>query len=324
MAHDVALRILGPVGTRANGAWLTGRPQQRLVLAVLAVHADQVIRAGDLIGAVWDGTPPSSARGSLQALVTRVRELLAGLADAGVQRHGDGYRLQIEPDRVDVWRFRALIRAGRATADKLGALAAFEQALALWRGPALADVPSTAAIERLRSGLTEELISARQERIGVLLDVGREREAVEDAAGLLAGNPLDEGLAEMLMVALNRCGRRAEALQVFRTMRGQLAGVHGVEPGPELQRVRRRILAGDPLRLTPRRYAAALSGGLGLARQLDLDGCRGEDGVCLVPHVDRDRHAMTAAAMDRGVDDPPADERRVSGERRIAVLRLRV
>jgi DNA-binding SARP family transcriptional activator len=248
VADDIVLRILGPVGIRARGAWVTGRPQQRIVLAVLAVHADQVVRAGDLIGAVWDGTPPSSARGSLQALVTRVRELLAGVADAGVQRHGDGYRLQIEPDRVDVWRFRALTRAARDTADRLGAMATFEEALGLWRGPALADVPSTAAIETLRSGLTEELTSARQDLIGVLLDVGREREAAEQAAGLLADNPLDEGVAEMLMVALQRCGRRAEALQVFGDMRGQLAGVQGVEPGPELQRVRRRILTGSPPR----------------------------------------------------------------------------
>jgi DNA-binding SARP family transcriptional activator len=248
VAEDIALRILGPVGTRANDAWLTGRPQQRIVLAVLASRADQVVRAGDLVGAVWDGAPPSSARGSLQALVTRVRELLAGVADAGVQRHGDGYRLRIEPDRVDVWRFRALIRAGRDTADRLGAMAAFEEALALWRGPALADVPGTAAMQTLRSALTEELVSARQDRIGVLLDVGREREAAEQAAGLLAGNPLDVGLAEMLMVALYRCGRRAEALQVFRDMRAQLAGVQGVGPGPQLQRIRRLILAGDPPR----------------------------------------------------------------------------
>jgi DNA-binding SARP family transcriptional activator len=248
VADDIALRILGPVGARANGAWLTGRPQQRIVLAVLASRADQVVLAGDLAGAVWDGTPPSSARVSLQALVTRVRELLAGVTDAGVQRHGDGYRLRIEPDRVDVWRFRALIRAGRDTADRLGAMAAFEDALALWRGPALADVPGTAAMETLRSGLTEELVSAKQDRIGVLLDVGREREAAEQAAGLLAGSPLDEGLAGLLMVALQRCGRRAEALQVFRDMQGKLAAVQGVAPGPQLRRIRRRILAGDPAR----------------------------------------------------------------------------
>jgi DNA-binding SARP family transcriptional activator len=248
VADDIALRILGPVGTRANGVWLTGRPQQRIVLAVLASRADQVVRAADLAGAVWDGTPPSSARGSLQALITRVRELLAGVADACVRRHGDGYRLQIEPDRIDLWRFRALMRAGRDAADRLTALGAFDEALALWRGPALADVPGTAAIEALRSGLTEELASAKQDRIGVLLDVGREREAAEQAARLLAGNPLDEGLAEMLMVALQRCGRRAEALQVFRDMQGKLAGVQGVEPGPELRRIRRRILAGDPPR----------------------------------------------------------------------------
>lgn len=247
VTDDIALRILGPVGTRANGAWVTGRPQQRLVLAVLALHVDQVVRVEELTDAIWDGTPPSSARGSLQALVTRVREVLADLADVGVQRHGDGYRLQIEPNRVDVWRFRALIRAGRQTADKPGAMAAFEQALALWRGPALADVPGTAAIETFRSALAEELMSAKHDRIRVLLDVGREREAVEEAAGLLAGNPLDEGLAEMLMAALYRCGRRAEALQVFRNTRGQLGRVQGVEPGPELQRIRQRILAGDPV-----------------------------------------------------------------------------
>jgi DNA-binding SARP family transcriptional activator len=146
---------------------------------------------------------------------------------------------------MDMRRFRSLVRTARAAADNGAALELLDQALALWRGPALADVPATAKIEAIRAGLAAERLSAMQDRVSAMVELGRDREAAEELTGLLAANPLAEQLAALLMVASCRSGRKAEALQVFRDMRERLAGELAVEPGPELQRLHQRILAGD-------------------------------------------------------------------------------
>jgi DNA-binding SARP family transcriptional activator len=276
---DIALRVLGPVAVRAHDGWRGGPPQQRLILAVLALQAGQVVPAAELIDAVWDERPPRSARASLQALVTRLRQLLAEVPGGRVERRGDGYRLRTGTAAVDVARFRQLARAGREAADGQAAVAAFDQALALWRGPALADVPGTAKIEAIRAELAEERLSARQDRLAALLELGRHQEAAAELAGLLAGHPLAERLAAMLMVALYRSGRRGDALRVFRELRGRLAGQLGVEPGPDLQLLHQQVLAGDrelDLRARPgawppasRRAPAAAEPGLAvIPRQL--------------------------------------------------------
>jgi DNA-binding SARP family transcriptional activator len=245
--NDIVLRLLGPVELRSADAWRQpDRPQQRLVLALMALRAGQVVAVGELIGAVWAETPPRSARASMQVLVTRLRRLLAGTPGSKLERRGEGYRLYLEPDRLDVHRFRSLARAGREAADCRTAVAAFDEALALWRGPALADVPGTAKIEAIRSGLAEEHLSALQDRISAMLGCGLEWEAAAELPGLLARNPLAERLAGMLMVALYRCGQQADALKVFREVRARLVADLGIEPGPELQHMHQRILTGDP------------------------------------------------------------------------------
>jgi len=245
VASGIVLRLLGPVEVLVHDTWSTPRkPQQRLVLAMLALRAGQVVPVDELIDAVWEEEPPRSARGSLQVLMTRLRQTLARVPGCQLERYGDGYRLQIEPRQADVHQFRALAKAGRAAADGQAALAPFDLALALWRGPALADVRGTARVEAIRSTLAEEHLGAASDRIGSLLDCGLEREAAAELPALLARNPLAERLAGMLMVALHRCGQRGDALQVFRDIRARLRGELGVEPGPELQGLHRQILAG--------------------------------------------------------------------------------
>jgi DNA-binding SARP family transcriptional activator len=259
---DIVLRLLGPVEVRSAGAWLQpDRPQQRLVLALMALRAGQVVPVGELIGAVWAEAPPRSARGSMQVLVTRLRRALAGTPGGRVERRGEGYRLHLEPDQLDVHRFRSLAKAGREAADCRAAVAAFDEALALWRGPALADVPGTAKIEAIRSGLAEEHLSAEQDRISAMLGCGLEWEAAAELPGLLARNPLAERLAGILMEALYRCGQQADALRVFRDVRARLVTELGIEPGPELQHMHQRILAGDPgLTALPRAQVQAVPG----------------------------------------------------------------
>jgi DNA-binding SARP family transcriptional activator/tetratricopeptide (TPR) repeat protein len=242
------LRLLGPVEIVDGGSGLRPRgPQLRLLLALLALSAGQVVPVGDLVDALWDDRPPRSARASVQILLTRLRKTLAGVPECTIERYGDGYRMQIGPGLagVDVYRFRSLVRSVRQYPGDEDAIAVLGQALTLWRGPALADVPGTARVEAIRSGLAEEHLSALEERFGRLLAAGRDAEAAADIPLMLAMHPLAERLAGMLMIAWYRCGRRADALQVFRDLRARLADELGVEPGVELQRLHQRILSGD-------------------------------------------------------------------------------
>ena len=270
--NGVVLRLLGPVEVLASGAWSApDKPQQRLVMALLALRAGQVVSVDELIDGVWDDDPPRSARASLQALITRLRQMLAAVPGSRLERCGDGYRLLIDARQVDVHEFRWLARSGRDCADRRAAIATFDRALTLWRGPALADVPDTAAVEAIRSMLAEEHLAAMQDRIGGLLACGMEQEAAAELPGVLVRHPLAERLAGMLMVALYRCGQRAGALRVFREIRGRLAGELGVEPGPELQEVHRRILVGDA-KLAAAAARSAVPAGVGSATAATLPG----------------------------------------------------
>jgi DNA-binding SARP family transcriptional activator len=244
MTSDIGVRVLGPVEARSASGWVTAPPQQRLFLAVLALRVGQVVPVGELVDAIWPDAPPASARASVQVMVTRLRRILSGLPGGDVQRCGDGYRLAIASS-VDVQQFRLLARAARDAPDAVAAVAAFDQALALWRGPALADVPANARTEAIRFALAEERLSATQDRISALLSIGGERQAAEELTGLIAAHPTAERLAGLRMVALYRCGRQADALQVFRDLRGRLSGELGIEPGRELQVLHQQMLAGD-------------------------------------------------------------------------------
>ncbi len=245
MGRDIVVRVLGPVRLRADDSWrVPASPQLRLVLGLMALRIGQVVPVAELIDAIWEDEPPRSARASLQALMTRLRQLLKPLPGASLTRCGDGYLLELDQDLVDAERSRSLGRAARA-ADGATAIPLFDAALALWNGPALADAPDTDRVTAIRHGLAEERLSMLQDRLACMLACGREREAGAELPAALTRYPLNERLAGMLMATWYRSGQRAEALAVFRQIRGRLVAELGVEPGAELQLLHQRILAGD-------------------------------------------------------------------------------
>jgi DNA-binding SARP family transcriptional activator/tetratricopeptide (TPR) repeat protein len=244
---EVWLRLLGPVEIRnGRGGWLRPRgPQLRVTLASLGLSAGRVVPLDELIDALWEERSPRSARASVQILMARLRKALGDVPDCKVDRYGDGYLLQVAQDRIDVHRFRSLVREARQTANHQEAISMLGRALTLWRGPALTDVSATPRVEAIRAGLAEEQLSAAEARFGHLLDAGRHAEAAEEIPLMLAAHPLAERLAGLLMVAWYRSGRQADALGVYRNMRTRLADGLGVEPGPDLQRLHQLILEGD-------------------------------------------------------------------------------
>ena len=245
MGREIVVRVLGPVRLRAVDRWqVPASPQLRLVLGLMALRIGQVVPVAELIDAIWEDEPPRSARASLQALMTRLRQLLKPLPGASFTRCGDGYLFEFDQDLVDAERSRSLGRAARA-ADGAGAIPLFDAALALWNGPALADAPDTERVTAIRHGLAEERLSMLQDRLACMLACGGEREAAAELPVALARHPLNERLAGMLMATWYRSGQRAEALAVFRQIRARLVAELGVEPGAELQLLHQRILAGD-------------------------------------------------------------------------------
>jgi DNA-binding SARP family transcriptional activator len=245
MRRDVVVRVLGPVRLRAGDACLVpASPQLRLVIGLMALRLGQVVPVAELVDAIWETEPPRSARASLQALMTRLRRLLKQVPGASLTRVGDGYLLELDDDLVDAERFRSLGRSARAT-DGAAGIPLFDAALELWNGPALADAPDTERVRAIRHGLAEEHLSMLQDRLASMLACGQEREAAAELPAALAHHPLNERLAGMLMAARYRSGQRAEALAVFRQIRGRLVAELGVEPGAELQLLHQRILAGD-------------------------------------------------------------------------------
>ena len=242
----IELRLLGPVEALVDGrpAQLSLRP--RAVLAVLMLHAGEVVPATRLIDAVWDGRPPETAANVLQGYVSQLRKTLG--RDA-VDTRDPGYVLRVERDAIDLHRFERLASDGaRALEDGRAAEAAvlLGEGLALWRGDALADVADGDVLRPAAMRLDELRLVALERRIEADLACGRHREAVPELETLAAANPLRERPQELLMLALYRCGRQSEALERYRVTRTRLVDELGLEPGTALQELERAILRHDP------------------------------------------------------------------------------
>jgi predicted ATPase/DNA-binding SARP family transcriptional activator len=223
----------------------------RALLAVLALHVGRVVPADQLIEALWGEDPPAAVRNGLQGLVSKLRRAL-GASDLVTMR-GDGYALELPTEAIDVARFEQRAAAGRgmaAAGELAAAVDLLTEADSLWRGDPLADF----AYEDFAAGavtrLSESRLALVEERLDVELRLGRHQRAVAELEELVAAHPLREGLRKLLMLALYRAGRQADALRSFQETRLMLGEELGLEPGPELQRLEAAILTHDPS-LTP-------------------------------------------------------------------------
>jgi DNA-binding SARP family transcriptional activator/tetratricopeptide (TPR) repeat protein len=293
--------VLGPLLV-GDGESVIGVPaaRQRVLLAALLLRAGTVVPADALAEAVWDGAPPTGAETTLRSHVMRLRRVL-GPAGARVVTRCPGYLIEAGEQEVDLLRFRRLYREGGAggRAGEWGrAWAVLTEALGLWRGEPLADIPSEVLRRDAVPGLEELRVQAAEWRADAGLQLGRHGELVEELRSLAAEYPLRERFGGQLMLALVRCGRQAEALAAYQSARRVLVAELGTEPGAELRALHRRILAGDPTlagsaragdrpATVPRELPAPVAGFVG----------RGEELAALTALLDRSSGPTCAAIV---------------------------
>jgi DNA-binding SARP family transcriptional activator/pimeloyl-ACP methyl ester carboxylesterase len=247
----VEFGILGPLEITAAGQPLPVQgARTRAVLAMLLVHANQVVPAGRLTSELWAGQPAGGAVASLQVRVSQLRKALRPAGEAGrLVTRPPGYLIRVAPDELDVTRFERLARDGEialAAADGPLAVRRLEEALGLWRGPALADVDDAPFARAEAARLEERRLAAVESRAEALLACDRHRELIGELETLTAEHPLRERLWAHRMLALYRAGRQAEALRAYRDLREILVGELGIEPSPALRELEGRILRQDP------------------------------------------------------------------------------
>ena len=245
-------RVLGSVEATGNeGQLALGAPKQRALLALLLLHANTVVTRDRLVDTIWGDEPPPSAVSSLQVYVHGLRRVLGA---ERIERHGTGYRLQLDPAELDLSRFDRLVEtattafaAGRA-ADAAEDL---RRALTLWTGAPLADLGGEPVHEAQAGQLEERRLRAVELLHDAELASGRDDELVPELERLIAAEPYRERFRVQHALALYRSGRQVDALAACRAARELLVEELGIDPGPELQELERRILRHDPTLAAP-------------------------------------------------------------------------
>jgi len=233
------VRILGPLEVWDGEKPLQlGGQRQRAVLAILAVHAGEVVPSERLITELWGESPPPTASTALQNAISQLRKALGPEA---VETRSPGYRLGIEPSAVDSHHFEQLLREARE-AEPQQRVALVQDALRLWRGPALGDFAYESFAQNEAARLEELRLNAVEERIEAELELGAASELVSELESFVRENPLRERPRGQLMLALYRSGRQAEALQAYQEARRSLVEELGIEPTPALQQLHASIL----------------------------------------------------------------------------------
>ena len=226
-------RILGPLEVFENGRRLdVGGAKQRALLAILLLHANEVVSTDRLIDALWEDEAPHTGRKALQVYVSQLRKVIG---KERITTRSPGYRLRVEPGELDLARVRSLLEDGRAA-----------EALELWRGPALADFAYERFAHSEIARLEDLRLACVEERIGADLARGRHTALVGELEALVREHPLRERLRAQLMLALYRSSRQAEALDAYQSAREALVEELGIEPGRSLRELQQAILQQDP------------------------------------------------------------------------------
>jgi DNA-binding SARP family transcriptional activator len=281
------VRLLGPVelGRRDGSSVGVGSGLERTLLAALAVSAGLVVPTGVLIDGLWESGPPPTARHALQVHVSSLRHRL-GVSPSPLEARPSGYVLKLDPGQLDTERFESLAATGRAELASNQAQRAAEAALAVWRGPALADV----AGDRLTGGEVARLSEARrateEDRLDAELAAGRSARAAAMAEALAGAEPFRERRWGQLMLALYRSGRQADALRRFVEVRDLLRDELGVDPSPALRDLHNKVLRHDPeLELTGDAAAAGGMPGASVAAETPVTRFTRRGGAALAYQV---------------------------------------
>src|SRR5262245_13514967 len=238
------VRLLGPVRAIRLGREIAlGGPKKRAVLALLLLEAGRVVPTGRLMEELWRGSPPQGAAVTLRSYVSRLRAVLG--PDAVLEGSGGGYVITVRSDDVDAGRFEWLVAAGQAALDAGEAAAAagrFAEALGLWHGRAMADVCEVEALALESARLEELRLAAVEGRIEADIALGRHARVIGELECLVAEFPVRERLWRLLVLALYRDERQADALAAYRRARAMLAAELGLQPGEELRRLEQAVL----------------------------------------------------------------------------------
>lgn len=255
---QVEIGVLGPLEVSIGGVSIVptaSKPSQ--LLAMLALNAGHVVTVQAMAEEVWGTEPPRSGVPTLQTYILKLRRMLNhALADGDVNSKDilstrrSGYVLAVEPCDVDATRYDQLSALGRQAVnegDHVSAAHHLAEALRLWRGPALADVPTGPLLEIEAMRLEENRLGDHYLRIEADLKLGRHHQVLGELATLCARHPLLENFCTQHMVALYRCGRQSQALEVYRRLRTEMVDQLGVEPAPRVRSLHQAILSGHAI-----------------------------------------------------------------------------
>jgi DNA-binding SARP family transcriptional activator len=242
----VRFQILGPLRVWDGAGWSMVRaPQQRALLAVLLSDAGRVVSVDRLIDEIWGENSPPTALNTIQGYVMRLRRMTSAAGPNPLITRGRGYELVLADGDLDADAFERLVESGTrdVTGDRLeAAVTQLGEALSLWRGPALADVPVTPTVAATAARLEQARLTATERRLDALLGLGRYAVVLDEVYRLVEEHPLRERFWAQLMLGLYHSGRRAEALEVYRRGRRLLVAELGLEPGAQLRELQRAIL----------------------------------------------------------------------------------